>query len=105
MSRYIISPAASQDLDEISDYFLLRSIASGERFVNAFEQKCKNLVKFPNMGKSYSVGILMNPEKHKVEIYRLGEEVVILGDGDILSIPDLLPGWEIAVSDLWPLEF
>ncbi len=105
MSRYIISPAASQDLDEISDYFLLRSIASGERFVNAFEQKCKNLVKFLNMGKSYSVGILMNPEKHKVEIYRLGEEVVILGDGDILSIPDLLPGWEIAVSDLWPLEF
>jgi toxin ParE1/3/4 len=54
MSRYIISPEASQDLDEISDYFLSRSIEAGERFVNAFEQKCRNLVKFPNMGRSYS---------------------------------------------------
>jgi len=30
MSRYIISPEASQDLDEISDYFLSRSIAEVE---------------------------------------------------------------------------
>lgn len=54
MSRYIISPEASQDLDEISDYFLSRSIKAGEQFVNAFEQKCRNLVKFPNMGRSYA---------------------------------------------------
>lgn len=46
MSRYIISPEAGQDLDEISDYFLSRSIEAGERFVNEFEQKCKNLVDF-----------------------------------------------------------
>ena len=57
------------------------------------------------LSQGTKIGILMNPEKHKVEIYRLGEEAVILGDGDILSIPDLLPGWEVAVSDLWPLEF
>lgn len=54
MSRYIISPEASQDLDEISDYFLSRSLEAGERFVNRFEQKCKSLVKFPNMGRSYA---------------------------------------------------
>jgi toxin ParE1/3/4 len=54
MSRYIISAAASQDLDEISDYFLSRSLEAGDRFVNAFEQKCQNLVKFPNMGRSYA---------------------------------------------------
>jgi toxin ParE1/3/4 len=54
MSRYIISPEASQDLDEISDYFLSRSLEAGEWFVNGFEQKCKNLVKFPNMGRSYA---------------------------------------------------
>ncbi|NEP62553.1 MAG: Uma2 family endonuclease, partial [Symploca sp. SIO2G7] len=40
-----------------------------------------------------------------VEIYRPGEEVVVLGDGDVLSIPDLLPGFEVAVSDLWSPEF
>ncbi|NEP56881.1 MAG: type II toxin-antitoxin system RelE/ParE family toxin [Symploca sp. SIO2G7] len=54
MSRYIISPAASQDLDEISDYFVSRSVEAGEKFVNEFEQKCKNLVNFPNMGRSYA---------------------------------------------------
>lgn len=54
MSGYIISPEASQDLDEISDYFLSRSLEAGERFVNGFEQKCKNLMKFPNMGRSYA---------------------------------------------------
>jgi toxin ParE1/3/4 len=54
MSRYIISPEASQDLDEITDYFANRNIEAGERFVNAFEQKCRNLVKFPNLGRSYA---------------------------------------------------
>ena len=51
------------------------------------------------------VGILINPEKRIIEIYRLGQDVEILRDGDILTVPDLLPGWEVAVSDLWAPEF
>jgi Uma2 family endonuclease len=51
------------------------------------------------------VGILINPETKIIEIYRSGQDTVILGDFDILTIPDLLPGWQIAVSDLWALEF
>jgi len=51
------------------------------------------------------VGILINPEKHIVEIYRSGQDVIILGDGDVLTIPDLLPGWEIGIDDLWSPEF
>jgi toxin ParE1/3/4 len=39
MNRYIISPAASQDLDEITDYFLSRNLEAGERFVSGFKQK------------------------------------------------------------------
>ncbi|NES23164.1 MAG: Uma2 family endonuclease [Symploca sp. SIO3E6] len=57
------------------------------------------------LSQGTTVGILINPEKHRVEIYRSSEEVVVLGDGDILSIPDLLPGFEVAVSDLWSPEF
>ncbi|NEP57669.1 MAG: Uma2 family endonuclease [Symploca sp. SIO2G7] len=57
------------------------------------------------LSQGTKVGILINPEKHRVEIYRSGEEVVILGDGDVLSLPDLLPGWEVAVTDLWSPEF
>ncbi len=55
MSKYIISQAASQDLDDICDYFASRSIEAGERFVTAFNQKCKNLVKFPHIGRSYDL--------------------------------------------------
>ena len=57
------------------------------------------------LSQGTKVGILINPERHRVEIYRPGEEVVVLGDGDVLSIPDLLPGFEIAVADLWSVEF
>ena len=57
------------------------------------------------LSQGTKVGILINPEKHRVEIYRSDDEVVVLGDGDILSIPDLLPGFELAVSDLWSPEF
>lgn len=51
------------------------------------------------------VGILINPESRQAEVYRLAEEAILLGDGDTLTIPDLLPGWAVAVADLWPLVF
>lgn len=51
------------------------------------------------------VGILINPEKRTIEIYRPEQDVVTLSDGDVLTIPELLPGWEVAVSELWALEF
>ena len=53
MSRYIIAPEAVQDLDEISNYFLLRNVEVGERWFQAFSQKCQQLVQFPMMGRSY----------------------------------------------------
>ncbi|MGB5972633.1 MAG: Uma2 family endonuclease [Nodosilinea sp.] len=57
---------------------------------------------FLNLGTQ--VGILINPESRQVEVYQLGEAVT-LRDGDTLTVPDLLPGWEAAVADLWPLVF
>ncbi|MGL5065891.1 MAG: type II toxin-antitoxin system RelE/ParE family toxin [Microcoleus sp.] len=53
MNRYLISQAASQDLQAILDYFLTRSIDAGDRFVREFNRKCKNLTSFPNMGRIY----------------------------------------------------
>lgn len=51
------------------------------------------------------VGILIDPVAHLVEIYRLGRDVEILRDGDMLTLPDLLPGWEVPVIELWAPEF
>lgn len=54
MSRYIISLEASRDLNEIIDYFVSRNVEAGERFIEEFNNKCQNLVNFPNMGRSYA---------------------------------------------------
>ncbi|KAM3090185.1 hypothetical protein ACKFKG_30535 [Phormidesmis sp. 146-35] len=51
------------------------------------------------------VRILINPEKSWVEIHRSKAEPVTLEDSDRLTIPDLLPGWEVEVTDLWSPEF
>ncbi|MBD2195223.1 MULTISPECIES: Uma2 family endonuclease [Calothrix] len=52
-----------------------------------------------------TVGILLNPDEQVVEVYNVGKEVIVLHNGDVLTVPELLPGWEVAVSDLWPVEF
>ena len=54
MSRYVISVLASQDITEITEYFAEYNIEAGERFLRAFDRKCKQLVTFPNSGKSYA---------------------------------------------------
>ncbi len=54
MSRYIISPSASRDLNQIADYFLPRNLEKGEKLFRDFNKKCKNLAKFPNIGRSYA---------------------------------------------------
>ena len=51
------------------------------------------------------VGILIDPDKRTVTLYTPTAEPVVLRDGDTISIPELLPGWEIAVSELWPIDF
>ncbi|MDF5719466.1 MAG: type II toxin-antitoxin system RelE/ParE family toxin [Rhizonema sp. PD37] len=53
MSRSTISQTASRDLAKIIDDFSNLNIEAGERFIKEFEQKCKNLVDFPKMGRSY----------------------------------------------------
>jgi len=51
------------------------------------------------------VGILLNPEDRTIEIYRQGQSAIVLQDGDILTIPDLFPDWQVAVTELWSPEF
>jgi len=51
------------------------------------------------------IGILINPEQRWVEVRRSGQEPLSLHDGDVLTVPDLLPGWEVKVDDLWSPEF
>ena len=58
------------------------------------------------------VGVLIGPDKKTVSVYRSTgitddekEEVLqktTLRENDILAIPELFPGWEVAISNFWP---
>lgn len=52
-----------------------------------------------------TVGILIDPDELTLTVYRLNQEPIILQDNDKLTLPDLLPGWELTVSELWPPVF
>ena len=51
------------------------------------------------------VGILIDPDKETVTIYRRTGEPTALTNSDVITIPELFPGWELSVSELWPPEF
>ena len=51
------------------------------------------------------VGILIDPDKETVTIYRSNQTTVFLENGDVVEVPELLPNWSMPVSDLWPPVF
>ena len=53
MNRYIITLSASRDLNKITTYFASHNIDKGEQLLATFNKKCKQLIKFPKMGRSY----------------------------------------------------
>ena len=53
MSQFLIALEASRDLAGIVEYFELHNLDAGDRFVAAFNQKCKYLTQFPKIGKRY----------------------------------------------------
>ncbi|MEG3839670.1 Uma2 family endonuclease [Microcoleus sp. herbarium14] len=67
------------------------------------KQEREKLLSFIELGAK--VGILIDPDDRTVTIYTPTAEPVVLRDGDTISIPELLPGWEVPVAELWPIEF
>jgi Uma2 family endonuclease len=51
------------------------------------------------------VGVLVDPRSRTMEVYRLNQDKIILKDGDILQVSELLPGWELPVIEVWAPEF
>lgn len=51
------------------------------------------------------VGILIDPDEEAVTVYRPSGEPIELAGDDLLTVPELFPGWEISISELWPPVF
>ncbi|WP_375473384.1 type II toxin-antitoxin system RelE/ParE family toxin [uncultured Nostoc sp.] len=79
--EYFIAKEASQDLDEILDYFLVRNINAGERFIQGFNKKCQNITQFPNIGRSYAnfdPSLRGIPLDGYIIFYRVFEDSVVI---------------------------
>lgn len=63
----------------------------------------KKIINFINLGAV--VGILIDPDEETVTVYRSQGEPVFFTNNDILTLPELLPGWELPISELWPPVF
>ena len=77
MSQYIISRPAIRDLESISAYFADVNIEVGEKFLQGFSNRCKQLASFPNLGRSYDdlqIGLRGLPMSGYIILYRLIED-------------------------------
>ncbi|NET30147.1 MAG: hypothetical protein F6K01_34030 [Okeania sp. SIO1I7] len=63
----------------------------------------QKLKKYIELG--VQVAILIDPDEETVTIYRSTSEPIELTNDEILSIPELIPGWEISIYELWPPVF
>ncbi|HEY9639525.1 MAG TPA: Uma2 family endonuclease [Coleofasciculaceae cyanobacterium] len=79
---------------------LIVEVKSPSDSIDDLEKKIANFLQ-----QGTQVGILVNPEDCTVKVFRTGEEIVSLRDSDVLTLPDLLPGWSVAVSELWSPVF
>jgi len=59
----------------------------------------KKIKKMLSMGAQ--VGLLVNPDTQTVTIYQATGEVIEIRNGEILTLPKLLPGWELAIAEIW----
>ncbi|HEY9652574.1 MAG TPA: Clp protease N-terminal domain-containing protein [Coleofasciculaceae cyanobacterium] len=48
------------------------------------------------------VGLLIEPDEQLLTCYRPEGEVMVLRNGEVWTVPELLPGLELPVSELWP---
>jgi len=46
-------------------------------------------------------GLLIDPDEQNITVYGSDSTIKMLQSDDVLTLPELLPNWELTVSDLW----
>ncbi|KOR36160.1 MULTISPECIES: Uma2 family endonuclease [Planktothricoides] len=57
------------------------------------------------LDQGVKIGILIDPDELTLTLYRPNQKPILLTNGETLTIPELLPGWELQISELWPPVF
>lgn len=79
---------------------LVVEIKSASEQIAKLENKLQTFLQF-----GVTVAILIDPDEHIIKVFRSNSKPQIFTDGDTLTIPDLLPEWELNIVDLWPPIF
>ena len=79
---------------------LVVEIKSQSDRIKPLKEKFENFVEL-----GATIGILIDPDELTVTVYRAIGEPIVLENEDILTIPELFPGWELPISELWPPVF
>jgi Uma2 family endonuclease len=75
---------------------LVVEVLSPGQTVRAHLDRCRELI-----GHGVRVSMLADPERRAVHVIRASGEVGPLREGDAIDITDVLPGFELTVSDLF----
>jgi Uma2 family endonuclease len=54
------------------------------------------------LDQGIGIAVFVDPGKRVWKIHRAGSEAVVLRDDDRFEVPDVLPGFSVAVNELWP---
>jgi len=57
------------------------------------------------LDQGVKIGILIDPDELTLTLYRPNQKPILLTNGETLTIPELLPGWELQISEVWPPVF
>ncbi len=79
---------------------LMFEVKSRTDNINKLREKIQEFIELGTQ-----VGVLVDPRTRTMEVYRLNQDPVTLGDGDVFTVPELLPGWELPVVEIWAPEF
>ncbi|NER35233.1 MAG: Uma2 family endonuclease [Oscillatoria sp. SIO1A7] len=79
---------------------LVVEIKSQSDRIKPLKEKLENFVEL-----GATIGILIDPDELTVTVYRAIGEPIVLENEDILTIPELFPGWELPIGELWPPVF
>jgi Uma2 family endonuclease len=76
---------------------LLFEIRSGKQRERACRAKVQML-----LDQGIEVVVFVDPGKRVWEIHRAGQDPLVLSGRDQFELPDILPGFSVAVDELWP---
>ncbi|MGK7923436.1 MAG: Uma2 family endonuclease [Trichodesmium sp.] len=92
-------PRSTEDYPELVPDLIFEVKSKSDK-LEKLRQKIQEFIELGTV-----VGVLVDPRSRTMEVYRYQQEKIVLKDGDILEVEEILPGWKLPVVEVWTPEF